>query len=117
MVLDVGEAEPCRNSDRPAERDIERRLADAIAMTFGEHARGAIGLGIGVIDVGVVADFVAHGTIEDARLLDAVRGRTGGLPGLGLDALVIAVDEFGRAQVEPKAGIGLILGAGFNHGA
>jgi hypothetical protein len=77
----------------------------------------AIGLGIGVVDVGVVADFVAHGAIKDARLLDAVRGGPAGLPGFGLDALVIAVDEFGRAQVEPKAGIGLLLGAGFNHGA
>ena len=75
MVLDVGEAEPRRNAAGAAERDIERGLADAIGVALRQHARGAVGLRVGVVDVGVVADAVAHGAIEHARLLDRIGDR------------------------------------------
>ena len=70
MVLDVGEAEPGRNSDWRGRARHRATPCRRNSRGLRQHARGAVGLGIGVVDVGVVADFVAHGAIEHARLLD-----------------------------------------------
>jgi hypothetical protein len=82
-----------------------------------EHARSAEALWVGVVDVGVVADAVAHRSVKEPGLF----GRLGHGPdrrgGLGADGRMVAVDEFSRAEVQPEAGIGVIRKLGFGYGA
>src|SRR3954466_11685453 len=102
MVLDIGEPEPGRNAGGAGERAVERRLADAVAASGGKDARRPEGLGIGVVDVRVVADGVAHEEVEPPRGGDRAYRPGRGLPRLGLDRRMIAVDEFGRAEEETQ---------------
>ncbi len=64
VILNVGEPDARRDSGRPGARREQRRLADAEALSGLEHCRGAEHFGIGEVEEGVVADFVAHRVVE-----------------------------------------------------
>jgi hypothetical protein len=72
MVHDVGEADSRGDAERAAKRGVERRLADAIARAGREHGARTIAVGVEIVAIGIVADFVPHRSIEQPRLLEAV---------------------------------------------
>jgi hypothetical protein len=78
---------------------------------------GSVGLAVGVVDIRVISDAIANGRIECLCLADRIGDRAGHRGGLAQHAGMVAVDEFGRAQIEPNGGIGVLRGMCFSHGA
>src|ERR1041384_5027989 len=68
-------------------------------MTGREHARGAIDLGIGVVEIGVVAD-LARRAIKAPHLLHGRHLRRHGPRDESLDRGMIAVDVFGGREID-----------------
>src|SRR4051812_37689855 len=99
MIGDIREGDTRRNAAGAAERREQRRLADAIGVSRLEHARGAVNLGIGVIEVGIVAD-LARREIEAPRLLGRRHIRTYRPRSERPDGWMIAIDVFGGREID-----------------
>jgi hypothetical protein len=102
VIAHVREAESGRDAGGAGERAVERGLANAVAAPGREHARGPERLGIGVVDVRIVADRVTDKEIEPPGNLDRA-GRAGrGLGRAGRDGRMVAVDVVGRAEKDAE---------------
>ncbi len=98
VIANVGETDPRRDAERARRGAEQRRLADAPPAAAGQHFAGDAGFRRGEIDVGVVADFVAHREEQADRLRAHAARAGGGARGEGAHRLGIAIDEAARAQ-------------------
>ena len=99
VIAHVGKADARRNADGARARRQQRGFAGAEAAPAGEHRAGAEHVGVGVVEIRIVGDAVAHGIIkrDGARLVagDAFDG----VLREGAHGRLAAVDEARRLEI------------------
>ena len=99
MVGHVGEGDTRRNGGRAAKGGKQRGLADAVADTRIQDTRCTVDFGIGIVEIGVVTD-LARREIEAPHRLGGRHIRCHGPGGKRLDRRMVAIDVFGRRQID-----------------